>query len=107
MKNVITKSKFVAAAEKYPQYANAIMDAYDKLVSCDADTSEKLKAEFPSLDKFKYIDKHWVIDISGGLRCVMIVWFSNQHVRVVDIFSHAEYDAFTEKHRRKGKKARS
>jgi mRNA interferase HigB len=102
VKNIIAKSRFVSAAQRYPQYKQAIMDCYRKLKDCDANTPEELKKAFPSLDNLKYKDRCYVIDIAGGLRCVLLVWFSNQHVRVIDIFSHNDYIKYTE-HLRSGK----
>jgi mRNA interferase HigB len=56
-------------------------------------------------DNFKYLDKHYVIDIANNnLRVVALIFFESQKFYVRHVFTHKEYDRFTEKHRTKGKK---
>lgn len=63
------------------------------------------KKLFPTLDNFKYLDKHYVIDIANNnLRVVALIFFESQKFYVRHVFTHKEYDRFTEKHRTKGKK---
>ncbi len=68
-------------------------------------TPAALKKLFPTLDNFKYLDKHYVIDIANNnLRVVALIFFESQKFYVRHVFTHKEYDRFTEKHRTKGKK---
>lgn len=68
-------------------------------------TPAALKKLFPTLDNFKYLDKHYVIDIANNnLRLVALIFFESQKFYVRHVFTHKEYDRFTEKHRTKGKK---
>ncbi|MDM7090899.1 type II toxin-antitoxin system HigB family toxin, partial [Enterobacter hormaechei] len=46
-----------------------------------------------------------VIDIANNnLRVVALIFFESQKFYVRHVFTHKEYDRFTEKHRTKGKK---
>ena len=48
---------------------------------------------------------HYVIDIANNnLRVVALIFFESQKFYVRHVFTHKEYDRFTEKHRTKGKK---
>lgn len=68
-------------------------------------TPAALKKLFPTLDNFKYLDKHYIIDIANNnLRVVALIFFESQKFYVRHVFTHKEYDRFTEKHRTKGKK---
>ncbi|HCJ9604726.1 TPA: type II toxin-antitoxin system HigB family toxin, partial [Escherichia coli] len=60
---------------------------------------------YPSLDNFKYLDKHYVIDIGRNeLRVIALIFFESEKFYVRHVFTHKEYDAFVAKHRTKGKK---
>ncbi|CAM3250007.1 type II toxin-antitoxin system HigB family toxin [Escherichia coli] len=66
---------------------------------------ESLKAVFPSLDNFKYLDKHYVFNVGGNeLRVVAMVFFESQKCYIREVMTHKEYDFFTAVHRTKGKK---
>lgn len=68
----------------------------------DACGAKKL---FPTLDNFKYLDKHYVIDIAhNNLRVVALIFFESQKFYLRHVFTHKEYDRFMEKHRVKGKR---
>ncbi|MBW2478256.1 MAG: type II toxin-antitoxin system HigB family toxin, partial [Deltaproteobacteria bacterium] len=61
-----------------------------------------LRATFPLLDNFKYLDKWLVIDIGGNnLRLVMCILFKAQMVYVKHILTHPEYEKLTDQYRRK------
>lgn len=68
----------------------------------DADV---LKAMFPTLDNFKYLDKHYVLNVGRNeLRVVVLIFFDTQKSYIRPVFTHKEYDSFTAAHRTKGKK---
>lgn len=68
-------------------------------------TPAALKKLYPSLDNFKYLDKHYVLDIANNhLRIVALIFFESQKFYVRHVFTHKEYDRFTDKHRTKRKK---
>lgn len=71
----------------------------------DISKPESLKAVFPSLDNFKYLDKHYVFNVGGNeLRVVAMVFFESQKCYIREVMTHKEYDFFTAVHRTKGKK---
>ena len=64
-----------------------------------------LKAMFPTLDNFKYLDKHYVLNVGRNeLRVVVLIFFDTQKCYIRHVFTHKEYDSFTAAHRTKGKK---
>lgn len=71
---------------------------------CDAASSatpDELKALFPSLDRMKYKEKWWVIDVGGNhLRILFFASFETQKVFIKHIVSHAEYDKLMQHYRR-------
>lgn len=90
---VISREPFRKAAIEFRQFAGAITDVYKALKTGDFKDPDELKKAFPSLDKMKYQDRWWVIDIRGGnLRLMMKVDFTTQTVYVKHITDHAEYD---------------
>lgn len=103
--HLITQKALKDAAEIFPQHktelaalGNAISKGYFK-------TPEALKAMLPSLDNFKYLDKHYVINIGRNeLRVVALIFFETQKCYIRHVFTHKEYDIFTAAHRSKGKK---
>lgn len=98
--NVLTKRPFVDAALKYPNDREALLNIYRVLSKGEFPDPLALKAVFPSLDKFRYVDKWWVIDVGGNnLRLVACILFNTQLVYVKGIFSHSEYDQCTARYR--------
>lgn len=103
--HLITRKALKEAAEKFPQHkvelaalGNVIEKGYFK-------TPEALKALFPSLDNFSYLDKHYVIDIvRNELRIIALIFFDAQKCYIRHVLTHKEYDSFTAAHRTKGKK---
>ena len=101
---VISKKKFTDAAKDYPKAASGIMDAYKALKAGNFLSSSELRKVFGTLDRFTYIDKYYVIDIAGNdLRFIGRFEFVANTVYAKHIFTHAEYEVFTNSHRRKGK----
>jgi len=69
----------------------------------DSDTPMELKNVFPSLDRFKYKDHWYVIDIGGNnLRLLAAIFFTSQKLFVKYIVTHKEYDKLTEIARKGG-----
>jgi mRNA interferase HigB len=100
--NVLTKTPFVEAARKCPNDRDALLTIYRVLSKGEFPDPLALKAVFPTLNNFKYVDKWWVIDVGGNnLRLVACILFKSQMVYVKGIFSHADYDKFTAQYRGK------
>ena len=103
--HLITQKALKDAAEKYPQHKTELVALGNTIAKGYFKKPESLKAVFPSLDNFKYLDKHYVIDIANNnLRVVALIFFESQKFYVRHVFTHKEYDRFTDKHRTKGKK---
>lgn len=105
--HVISKRPFNAAAKKYPNDRQALMDMYQVLKSTSFKTPDEFKAVFPSLDNFKYKNKWYVLDVGGNnLRVMAFIQFVSGRLYVKHIVSHADYDRLTEKYRKESKKRR-
>ncbi len=83
--HLITQKALKDAAEKYPQHKTELVALGNTIAKGYFKKPESLKAVFPSLDNFKYLDKHYVCYIR-------------------EVMTHKEYDFFTAVHRTKGKK---
>lgn len=100
--HVIKKEPFETACKLYPNCKDAIMDTFKALKQSTAKTPTELKAIFPSLDNFKYVDKWYVIDIGGNtLRLIAFIEFTGGKCFVKHIVTHAEYDKITASYRGK------
>jgi mRNA interferase HigB len=94
---VISRGPFKDAAEQYPNDAEALDRTYRGLKSGSFRSPDELRNVFPSLDNFKYKDRWWVIDIGGNnLRMLAFINFEDTRVFVKHIFTHGEYEKFTE-----------
>ncbi len=99
---VISREPFRKAAIAFRHFAEAIEDVYKILKHGHFEHPDQLKRVFPSLDKMKYQDRWWVIDIRGGnLRLMMKIDFHSQSVYVKHITNHAEYDRLVTYYRSK------
>jgi mRNA interferase HigB len=99
--HVISKKPFEDAANKYPKYSKAIIQAYDVLRKVECKTPEELKQYFSSLDNFKYKDKWYVIDISGNnIRLMAFIEFRAGKMFVKHVVNHPDYDKLCEKYAR-------
>lgn len=99
--NVISRKSFNDAAQQYPNDRAALIDMYKVLKKIDFQTSDELRAVFPSLDNFKYKDRWWVLDVGGNnLRLILFIQFVNKRMYIKHIVSHADYDKLTDKYRR-------
>lgn len=103
--HVISKSPFETAKRLYPNCATALDATYKALKKTEAKTPEELKAIFPTLDNFKYVDKWYVIDIGGNdLRLIAFIEFTGGKCFIKNIVSHSEYDKITDQYRKKGRR---
>ena len=101
--HVIAKKKFLEAAIKYPNDAQAIMDTYVALNKSTCNNPHELLAIFSTLERFRYKKDWYVINIAGNnIRMMAIIFFKGQKVYVKHIIDHKEYDKLTEKYAKKG-----
>ncbi|EPB3205010.1 TPA: type II toxin-antitoxin system HigB family toxin, partial [Escherichia coli] len=62
---------------------------------------DEMKKRFASLDRMKYREKWWVIDVGGGnLRVMFFADFERGKIFIKHITTHAEYDKLTDFYRR-------
>ena len=102
--HVISRKPFRDAAEQYPKPRVAINDCYRVLRNGTFKTPDELRQVFPSLDNFKYLDRWWVIDISGNhLRLLAFIDFELNRLNARHIVTHAVYDKLTNKYRKNRK----
>lgn len=102
--HLITQKALKDAAEKYPQHKTELVALGNTIAKGYFKKPESLKAVFPSLDNFKYLDKHYVFNVGGNeLRVVAMVFFESQKCYIREVMTHKEYDFFTAVHRTKGK----
>jgi len=97
---VVSQRRCRDAAAHYPSDGAALMRVSKALNDGRFITPDVLKVTFPSLDRFKYRDKWWVIDIGGNnLRLVAHISFESQELFVKHIVNHKEYDRLTDHYR--------
>ncbi|MDC9706114.1 type II toxin-antitoxin system toxin HigB [Escherichia coli] len=98
--HLITQKALKDAAEKYPQHKTELVALGNTIAKGYFKKPESLKAVFPSLDNFKYLDKHYVFNVGGNeLRVVAMVFFESQKCYIREVMTHKEYDFFTAVHR--------
>ena len=98
--HVIAKGRFIVAANKHPSDAKAIMGVYSVLNKGSFENVEKLKGIFKSVERFKYLDNAYVIDIAGNnIRLIAIIFFKTQKLFVKYVVDHKEYDKLTKRYR--------
>lgn len=99
--HIISREPFDKATRQYPNHALALDDLYRHLKRTKFSNPEELKETFPSLDRMKYREKWWVIDIGGGnLRVMFFADFERGKIFIKHISTHAEYDKLTDFYRR-------
>ncbi|MDE8754012.1 type II toxin-antitoxin system HigB family toxin [Pectobacterium polaris] len=99
--HVISRAPFDTATTQFPNQAAALDDLYRVIKREMYVTPDDMKKRFPSLDRMKYREKWWVIDIGGGhLRVMFFADFERGKIFIKHITSHAEYDRLTEYYRR-------
>ncbi|MFZ4832341.1 type II toxin-antitoxin system HigB family toxin [Rouxiella sp. Mn2063] len=98
--HVVSKGPFDEAARKFPNDAKALLDTYRAFKQGSFTNPGDMKAIFPSLDRMKYKDKWWVIDLGGNnLRVMFYADFENGKLFIKEISTHAEYDKLIKKYR--------
>ncbi|MFU0887824.1 type II toxin-antitoxin system HigB family toxin [Kluyvera sichuanensis] len=103
--HLISMKAIGEGCERYPQHRKDILLFGRTIEKANCPTPETLRQFYPSLDNFKYLDKHYVINISNNnLRVIALIFFESQKFYIRHIFNHTEYDKFTAQHRTKGKK---
>lgn len=101
--HVISRRPFDNAAKDFPNHTLALDAVYKILKSTVYQNPGELREEFPSLDKMKYRDKWWVINVGGNhLRVLFFADFESAKIFVKHIVTHAEYDKLI-KHYRENK----
>ncbi|MBS7520804.1 type II toxin-antitoxin system HigB family toxin [Serratia ureilytica] len=99
--HIISREPFNNATKQYPNEATALEAIYKALRRGEFRTPDELKALFPSLDRMKYKEKWWVIDVGGNhLLILFFASFETQKVFIKHIVSHAEYDKLMQHYRR-------
>ncbi|ELP3688665.1 type II toxin-antitoxin system HigB family toxin [Salmonella enterica] len=103
--HLISMKAIHEAVNRYPQYKKELLQFGRNIEKGNCPTPEDLKKIYPSLDNFKYLDKHYVIDIANNnIRIIAIVFFESQKFYIRHVFNHSEYYRFTSQHRTKGKR---
>ncbi|EIP3952766.1 type II toxin-antitoxin system HigB family toxin [Salmonella enterica] len=98
--HVVSRAPFDDAAKNFPNDAIALDDTYRVLKRVRANSPDELKQYFGSLDRMKYREKWWVIDIGGNnLRMMFFVDFERGKIFIKHIVTHAEYDRLTKFYR--------
>jgi mRNA interferase HigB len=97
--HVIAKKKFLEAARKYPNEAQAIMDTYIVLRKTNCRTPQQLLAIFPTLERFTYKKDWYVINIAGNkMRLLAMIFFKGQKVYAKYVVDHKEYERLIKKY---------
>lgn len=90
--HIITERVFAEAATLYPNDAQALDDTLKALKLKRYPSPEELKKVFSTLDRMKYREKWWVLDVGGNnLRIIFYANFVNGRIFVKHIVTHAEY----------------
>lgn len=90
------------ASKRFPQHAQELLMLARIIEKGYFPSPESLKKIYPTLDNFKYLDKHYVINIARNeLRLIALIFFESQKFYVRDIMTHVDYIRFTETHRGK------
>lgn len=98
--HVVSRAPFEEAARQYPNDATALDDTYRTLKRLIVDSPDELKKYFASLERMKYREKWWVINIGGNhLRMIFFADFERGKIFVKHIASHPEYDRLTKYYR--------
>ena len=98
--HVISRAPFDNAARQYPNDAPALDDTYRTLRRIVAKTPDELKRYFGTLDRMKYREKWWVIDIGGtNLRMLFFADFERGKVFIKHIATHQEYERLIQYYR--------
>jgi len=103
--HVITQKALKDAAKRFPEHRLELATLGMTVAKGYFKTPEALKASVPSLDNFKYLDKHYVINLGHNeLRLIALIFFDSQKFYIRHLLTHREYDVFTARYRMKGKR---
>lgn len=98
--HVVSRAPFDEAVKQFPKDRIALEDTYRFLKRLVAKTPDEMKKYFASLDRMKYRDKWWVIDIGGNnLRIMFFADFERGKIFIKHISTHADYDRLTKYYR--------
>lgn len=98
--HVVSRVPFDEAIRKYPNAAASLDVLYRHLKKGDFPTPNDLKALYASLDRMKYREKWWVIDVSGNqLRVMFFADFERRKIFIKHICTHADYDKLVKMYR--------
>lgn len=99
--HVVSRAPFVMAGRQFPNQVLALDDLYRVLKKENYSSPDQMRKRFPSLDRMKYREKWWVIDVGGGhLRVMFFADFERGRIFIKHISTHAEYDKLTDVYRR-------
>ncbi|URO00301.1 type II toxin-antitoxin system HigB family toxin [Leclercia adecarboxylata] len=99
--HVVSRAPFDIATRRFPNQALALQDLYRVLKKEIYPSPDLMRKRFPSLDRMKYREKWWVIDVGGGhLRVIFFADFERGRIFIKHISTHAEYDKLTDVYRR-------
>lgn len=98
--HVISRRPFNDVARDFPHDALALDAVYKILKSTSYENPDELRNDFPSLDRMKYRDKWWVINVVGNnLRLLFFADFEYGRFFVKHIVTHAVYDKLVRSYR--------
>ncbi|EOZ1452650.1 type II toxin-antitoxin system HigB family toxin [Enterobacter bugandensis] len=99
--HVVLRAPFDTAARHFPNQAQALDNLYRVLKKEDNPSPDDMRKHFPSLDRMKYREKWWVINVGGGhLRVMFFADFERGKIFIKHISTHANYDKLTDYYRR-------
>ncbi|MCK6895832.1 cytoplasmic protein [Enterobacter bugandensis] len=99
--HVVSRAPFDTAARHFPNQSLALDDLYRVLKKEHYSSPDDMRKRFPSLDRMKYREKWWVIDVGGGhLRVIFFADFERGKIFIKHISTHANYDKLTDYYRR-------
>lgn len=91
--HIISKRPFNEASRRFPGQRSALAQTFRGLKQGRFQSPDEMRKVFPSLDKFQYRNKWWVLDIGGNhLRLIAYIHFAGNRMYVKSILTHAEYD---------------
>ncbi|EOX7393377.1 type II toxin-antitoxin system HigB family toxin [Enterobacter quasiroggenkampii] len=99
--HVVSRAPFDTVTRHFPNQALALDDLYRVLKKEHYLSPGDMRKRFPSLDRMKYREKWWVIDVGGGhLRIIFFADFERGKIFIKHISTHAEYDKLMDLYRR-------
>lgn len=100
--HLITIKALSDASRRFPQHSQELLMLGRIIEKGYFPTPDSLRKIYPTLDNFKYLDKHYVINVARNeLRLIALILFESQKFYVRHIMNHPDYIRFTEMHRGK------